>query len=58
MDTLPSSYSLDANLNTDDLWASVNGSYISNNSSIQPPAPPNLAFVRRYAASKPPYSCK
>jgi hypothetical protein len=43
MNTIPSSYF------TDDLWSS------SNNSSLQPP-PSNLAYARRYAASKPPFS--
>jgi hypothetical protein len=45
MNSIPSSYF------TDELWSS------SNNSSIQPPPPPsNLAYARRYAASKPPFS--
>ena len=58
--------------NLADLWASTNGSYMPqitthnnnttaisqaspNNLSIQPT--PNIAYARRYAASKPPYSC-
>jgi hypothetical protein len=44
MNTIPSSYF------TDELWSSA------NNSSLQPPPPSNLAYARRYAASKPPYS--
>jgi hypothetical protein len=44
MNTIPSSYF------TDELWSS------STNSSLQPPPPSNLAYARRYAASKPPFS--
>jgi hypothetical protein len=63
---------LDGNPNIADLWPSNNGSYIQqitnhnnnnniqqispNNPSLQPP--PGLGYARRYAASKPPYSCK
>jgi hypothetical protein len=63
---------LDGNTNIADLWPSNNGSYIQqisnhnnnnniqqispNNPSLQPP--PGLGYARRYAASKPPYSCK
>jgi hypothetical protein len=61
---------LDGNPNIADLWPSNTGSYIQqitnnnntiqetspNNPSLQPP--PGLGYARRYAASKPPYSCK
>jgi len=63
---------LDGYPNIADLWPSNNGSYIQqitnhnnnnniqqispNNPSLQPP--PGLGYARRYAASKPPYSCK
>ncbi len=62
---------LDGNANIADLWSANNGSYIQqltnhnnnniqqlspNNPSLQPP--PALGYARRYAASKPPYSCK
>ncbi len=74
MDPTKSSYSLipttdiDGNANINDLWSSNNGNYIQqitnnniqqispNNPSLQ--APPGLGYARRYAASKPPYSCK
>ena len=62
---------LDAMPNIADLWPSTNGSYIQqitnhNNNNIQPISPNNptlqppagLAYTRRYAASKPPFSCK
>jgi hypothetical protein len=61
---------LDGNTNIADLWPSNNASYIQqitnqnnniqqaspNNPSLQ--APPGIGYARRYAASKPPYSCK
>jgi hypothetical protein len=74
MDPTKSNYSIipttdfDGMANISDLWPSNNGSYIQqitnnniqqispNNSSLQPP--PGLGYARRYAASKPPYSCK
>jgi hypothetical protein len=55
MDPNRTSYSLipttelDGNTNIADLWP-------SNNPSLQ--APPGIGYARRYAASKPPYSCK
>jgi hypothetical protein len=62
---------LDVNTNIADLWPPNNGSYIqqltsNNNNNIQQLSPnnpslqaaPTLAYARRYAASKPPYSCK
>ncbi|CAF4499089.1 unnamed protein product, partial [Rotaria socialis] len=63
---------LDGNPNIADLWSSTNGSYMQqitnhnnninnniqqaspSNPTLQPP--PSLAYARRYAASKPPYS--
>jgi len=74
MDPTKSSYSLipttdlDGMPNIADLWPSNTGSYIQqitnnniqqispSNPSLQPP--PGLGYARRYAASKPPYSCK
>lgn len=71
---LPSTAELDGNPNINELWSTNNGSYVQqitnhnnnannniqqvspNNPSIQPP--PGLGYARRYAASKPPYSCK
>ena len=61
---------LDEIPNIADLWTTNNESYIQqitnhnnsiqqispNNPSLQPP--PSLGYARRYAASKPPYSCK
>jgi hypothetical protein len=61
---------LDGNTNVADLWSTNNGSYIqqitNHNNNIQQPSPtnqslqppPGLGYARRYAASKPPYSCK
>ena len=64
---------LDGNPIVADLWPSDTGSYIqqitnnnNNNNTIQQPSPnnpslqppPGLGYARRYAASKPPYSCK